>query len=336
MGRGLKIAIGVIVVLAVLLGLNAVVTGKETKDAEVTVPGGRILELPGGDLQVVERGPRQASPIVLLHCFTCAIDWWDRMMPALARRHRVVAIDLLGHGGSEKPEAGYTIENQADLVARALARLVVRNATVVGHSLGGAVAVGLADQSPQLVDRVVIIDTRSSAHDDGDLGLLAQLAFAPVTGEFLWRIKPDFAIEQGLEVAFAPGFDVPDAFVEDVDRMTFSAYDDSPTDFDDYTADETLAERVAATDKPLLVMMGAEEQIIDDPRAALASYEAAAPDAITRLVAGVGHSPNVEKPALTAALILKFATKKKPANTAKTGSRVQSRLQKSDAVRKRP
>ena len=336
MGRGWKIGIGVALALAVLLALNAVVTSKETKGAEVTVPGGRILELPGGDLQVVDRGPRNGSPIVLLHCFTCAIDWWDEMSPHLERNHRVIAVDLLGHGGSEKPSSGYTISNQASLVAEALARLRVRDAEVVGHSLGGAVAVDLADQSPQLVDRVVIIDTRSSTQDEGDLGFVAGLGFAPVIGEAFWRTKLDFAVRKGLEIAFAPGYDVPDAFVKDVERMTYSAYDDSPADFDDYTAEETLAERVAATGKPLMVIMGAEEQIIEDPRAALDNYRAAAPDAVTKLIAGAGHSPNVEKPAQTAVLVLGFIGKEKPANRDNAGDRVQGRLQKSDAVRKRP
>jgi pimeloyl-ACP methyl ester carboxylesterase len=336
MGRGLKIALGVVVALAILLAINAVVTSKETRGAEVTVRGGRIVKLPGGDLQVVDRGPRRGEPIVLLHCFTCAIDWWDRMSPRLQRDHRVVAVDLLGHGGSEKPSSGYTISNQADLVAQALSRLGVRDAEVVGHSLGGAVAVALADRSPQLVDRVVIIDTRSSTHDEGDLGFVASLGFAPVIGEAFWRTKPDFAVRKGLEVAFAPGYDVPDAFVEDVDRMTYSAYDDSPADFDDYTAEQTLAERVAATGKPLMVIMGAEEQIIEDPRAALDNYRAAAPDTVTRLIAGAGHSPNVEKPARTAALVLAFGADKKPAKRVKEAAQVQARLQKSNAVRKRP
>jgi len=67
------------------------------------------------------------------------------MIPILARKHRVVAVDLLGHGGSEKPSSGYSIENQADLVAGVLGRLGVRNAEVVGHSLGGSVAVALTD-----------------------------------------------------------------------------------------------------------------------------------------------------------------------------------------------
>lgn len=304
MGRGLKIVLVVVVALAVLLGLNAVVTGRETKSAEVTVPGGRILELPHGDLQIVDRGPRGAAPIVLIHCFTCAIDWWDRMMPRLQRRHRVVAVDLLGHGGSEKPADGYSVENQADLVAEALGRLRVEDATVVGHSLGGAVSVALAERSPQLVNRVVIIDT--TAGGEGDLGLLAKLTFTPVLGEALWRVKPDSATRKGLEVAFAPGFDVPDAFVEDLERMTFTSYDSA--DSSDYSEVTSLGTRMKATGKPLLVVMGAEEQIIDDPQATLARYAREAPGTITRLIPEVGHSPNVEKPARTAAIVLGFAS----------------------------
>ncbi len=255
MRRGWKIAIGIVVALLVLLGANALLVDGETKSAEVTVPGGRILDLPGAQLQVVDRGPRDGSPIVLIHCFTCSINWWDRMRPALERRHRVVAVDLLGHGGSEKPGSGYSIPHQAELVAQALRRLGVRNAEVVGHSLGGGVVVALAQQAPRLVNRVVIMDTAPS-HNRGDLGLLARLAFAPVIGEALWRIKPDFAVRKGLGVAFAPGFDVPDAFVEDVDRMTFSAYDDSASDSEDFSDEEPLDQRMRETGKPLLVMMG--------------------------------------------------------------------------------
>jgi pimeloyl-ACP methyl ester carboxylesterase len=335
MRRGWKVLIGVVVVLLVLLGLNALSIDRETKAAGVTEPGGKIVDLSGGDLEVVEKGPRSGSPIVLIHCFTCAIDWWDKMIPALARRHQVVAIDLLGHGGSEKPASGYSVSNQADLIAQALAKLGVSDAEVVGHSLGGAVAVALAQQSPALVDRVVIVDTPPT-HEEGDLGLVAKLGFAPVIGEAFWRIKPDFAVRKGLEVAFAPGFKVPDEFVEDVDRMTFSAYDDSADGFDDYTVEEPLDRRMAETGKPLLVIMGAEEQIIDEPAKRLAEYRATVPGAKTKLVSGAGHSPNVEKPAQTAALVLGFEPAAKPVSKPNRRPRVQELVQRPPAVRKHP
>lgn len=310
MGRRLKVGIAVIVALLALLVVNALVTGGQTESAEITEPGGRIFKLPDGDLQVVEHGPRSGSPIVLIHCFSCAINWWDGMMPRLERNHRVVAIDLLGHGGSEKPGSGYTPENQAKVVAEALERLEVSSATVVGHSLGGSVTGALAQQDPQLVGRAVIVDMPPD-NSYGDLGFIAGLAFQPLIGPALWRIKPDFSVRDGLGVAFAPGYDVPDAFVEDVKRMTYTSYDDSPSGVDDFLDAEPLDQRMADAGKPLMVLMGAEEQIVDDPRRALEQYKAAVPDAQTHLIAGAGHSPNVEKPALVAKLVERFSAEGK-------------------------
>lgn len=305
MRRGWKILIGVVVVLAVLLGLNTLIVDRETKAASVTEPGGRIVKVPAGEMEVVEAGPRSASPIVLIHCFTCAINYWDKMIPLLDRNHRVVAIDLRGHGGSEKPTSGYSIPDQADLLAQVLAKLKVRNAEVVGHSLGGPVAFALAERSPRLVSRLVAIDSIPDT-SYGDVGFVGELPFKPVIGEALWRIKPDFSIRDGLKVAFAPGFDVPDEFVEDVKRLTYSAYTGSHDAFDEYTDEESLPKRAAKIGKPLLAIMGAEEQIANDPREALAAYRQDDPGVRTKLIAGAGHSPNVEKPAETAALVLAF------------------------------
>jgi pimeloyl-ACP methyl ester carboxylesterase len=316
-----KVLLGVLAALAVLLGLNTVVLDRETEQAEVTVPGGKILSLNGGDLQVVDlpsETRRGTSPIVLLHCYTCAIDWWDRLVPLLRRNHRVIAIDLLGHGGSEKPSSGYTMPEQADLVAEALARLRVRGATVVGHSLGGTVGTAIAQQSPQLVSRLVLIDMAPD-NSYGQLGLLARLTYWPVLGEALWRTKVDSTIKDALSEAFAPGFDVPDRFVEDVRRMTFTAYDTVGPEEEDYADQRPLDARIRATGIPLLAIFGSEDQIYDSRRA-VAAY-AAVRGARTALIPGAGHSPNVETPARVAALIESFAKPEfepstKPASTA--------------------
>jgi pimeloyl-ACP methyl ester carboxylesterase len=308
MGRGWKIGIGVLVALIALLIVDALIVDGKTESATITVPGGHLLDLPDGEMQVVEGGPRDGDPIVLIHCFSCAIDWWDGVRPALERHHRVIAIDLLGHGGSEKPGSGYTPQNQAKLVAEALRQLHVREAEIVGHSLGGAVSVALATQDPDLVKRVAIIDMPP---DDsyGDLGFIAGLAFEPILGEALWTIKPDFSIRDGFKVAFAPGFDVPDAFVDDVKRLTYTAYDESPERTEDFIGEKSLDRRMRSTGKPLMVLMGAEEQIVNDPERALRQYARGDPGTETHLIAGSGHSPNVEKPAETARLILEFGSR---------------------------
>src|SRR5512144_1067073 len=153
-----KITIGVIGGIIVLLLLNAIVVSNATRDAYHRDDGARLVDTSGGTLQVLDQGNRQGAPIVLIHCYTCSMDWWDHLAPLLEPHHRVIRVDLLGHGGSAKPGTGYAIDAQASAVAEALAKLGVVDATVVGHSLGGTVATALAAQSPRLASRVAIID----------------------------------------------------------------------------------------------------------------------------------------------------------------------------------
>lgn len=304
MARRWKILIAAVAALAVLLAVNTLLSERETKPAAVTVPGGRILRLPGGEMQVLERGPRQAAAIVLLHCFSCSIVWWQRLIPLLDRDHRVLALDLRGFGGSEKPRSGYSMEDQAAFVAEALQRLDVHHATVVGHSLGGTVATALGEAPGDYLGRLVIVDQAPDEGFSKGIGLTAELSTAPVLGPAIWRVIPDFAVKEGLEVAFAPGYEVPDRFVEEFDRMTYTSYD-SDGEEGDYTSAAPLDRRIEKEGVPLLAIFGAEDQIYE-AEPALAAY-ATVPGAQTALVPGAGHSPNVEKPRRVAGLILRFA-----------------------------
>jgi pimeloyl-ACP methyl ester carboxylesterase len=303
MRKGWKILIGVVVTIAALLAINTLVVEGETKSAEVTVAGGRILHLPGGDMQVLEQGPRDAPPIVLIHCYTCSIAWWLRVIPLLDRDHRVVAIDLRGFGGSEKPGSGYSMPDQAAFVAEGLKRLGVRGATVVGQSLGGTVGTALTEVPGGFVRRLVIIDQAPEERFSKGIGFAAEVSTVPVIGPALWQVTPDSAIKEGLEIAFAPGYEVPDRFVDEFNRMTYTSYD-SDGEEGDYMDEEPLDRRIERTRTPLLAIFGSEDQIYES-REALAAYANAG--ARTLLIPGAGHSPNVEKPARTAAAILEFA-----------------------------
>lgn len=313
MRRGWKIAIAIVVGLAVLVAVNTVIVDRETKGASVTVEGGMILKIPGGgELQITDTGRTHkgahGAPIVLIHCFACSLHWWDRMVPLLERGHRVIRIDLLGFGGSEKPSDGYSMENQGRLVALALGRLNVQGAVVVGHSLGFDVATAVAKESSELVDRLVNIDEESDP-SYGNLPFLARLGFVPVVGEAIWRVTPDFAIRDGYSDAFAPGYDLgdfADQVVDDFRAMTYTSYDSSPSELDDYQNELPLNQRVQAAAIPLLVIFGADDQFYDDPDEAAQAYDSVQ-GARIEMIEGAGHSPNVEKPGETARLILDFA-----------------------------
>jgi pimeloyl-ACP methyl ester carboxylesterase len=311
--RWLKATLGVVGGLIVLLLLNALVVSNETKDAYVRDDGARLVDTSGGALQVLDQGNRQGSPIVLIHCYTCSMDWWDGLAPLLEADHRVIRIDLLGHGGSDKPGTGYAIDDQASAVAEALAKLGVVGATVVGHSLGGSVVTALAQQSPQLASRVVIID---QAPEDGfeDESLAQHLSYWPVIGEAMDRLTqaaPKSLVRNQYDRAFAPGYDIssgfdnPDQPVDDLRAMTYTSYKDTVDEEKNFVDEQPLDQRLAATHLPLLVLFGAEDQIYD-AQAAIARYRQV-PGAQTHLIPGAGHSPNVEKPDVVAPLILAFA-----------------------------
>ena len=323
MRRWLKITLGVVAGLVVLLLLNALVVSNATKDAYVRDSGARLVETSNGTLQVLEQGnqpirrpqtPPPGNPIVLIHCYTCSMNWWDDLAPLLERDHRVIRVDLLGHGGSDKPSAGYSIEDQATAVAEALAKLGVLNATVVGHSLGGSVVTALAQQSPQLASRVVIID---QAPQDGfeNEGFGQRVSYWPILGQAgdrLLRIAPKSTIRGQYDDAFAPGYDIssgfdnPDQPVDDLRAMTYTAYKETHDAEQDFVDEAPLDERLATAHVPAMVIFGGEDQLYD-AQAAITRYGQNVPGIQTHLIPGAGHSPSVERPNAVAPLILSWA-----------------------------
>jgi pimeloyl-ACP methyl ester carboxylesterase len=341
--RWLKILLGVLAGIVVLLVLNAIAVSQQTEDAEVNVDGAELVETSYGALQVLDEGDPQGSPIVLIHCYTCSINWWGQLAPMLEAGHRVIRVDLLGHGGSDKPGAGYEIEKQANAIAEALNELGVSGATVVGHSLGGTVATALAEQSPELATKVVIVDQAPDGSFD-DESFTQKLGYVPVIGQALERlvhIAPSSEVQDQYEEAFAPGFNIasgfenPDEVVDDLREMTYTAFDEAAGAEEDYTDERPLDERLRGMEVSLLVIFGAEDQIYDADEA-LERY-AEIPGAQTKLIDGAGHSPNVEKPAEIAPMILAFADRPSAAEREQQAAeaRQQAQRQKAAAARKK-
>jgi pimeloyl-ACP methyl ester carboxylesterase len=97
-------------------------------------------------------------PLVFVHGWTCNHTYFAPQLEAFAPDHRVVAVDLRGHGESDKPEATYSIKGFADDVAWLIGALRVRRPVVVGHSMGGAIVLQLAADHPELVAGAVMVD----------------------------------------------------------------------------------------------------------------------------------------------------------------------------------
>jgi pimeloyl-ACP methyl ester carboxylesterase len=138
----------------------------EIGEHELTLHGHRVRYLMAGE------GP----PVVLIHGITSTADTWAPAMAGLCREHTVIAPDLLGHGASAKPRGDYSLGAFASGVRDLLAALGHDRVTVVGHSLGGGVAMQFAYQFPERTERLVLV---SSGGLGREVNLLLRAAALP-------------------------------------------------------------------------------------------------------------------------------------------------------------
>jgi pimeloyl-ACP methyl ester carboxylesterase len=122
-----------------------------------TLSAAQQIELHGHPVTYHHVG--EGPAVVLIHGITSSSRTWRSVIPRLAEQHTVVAPDLLGHGKSAKPRGDYSLGAYASGIRDLLVALGVHRATVVGHSLGGGVAMQFAYQFPERVERLVLVDS---------------------------------------------------------------------------------------------------------------------------------------------------------------------------------
>ncbi|MFD4180686.1 alpha/beta fold hydrolase [Rhodococcus sp. NPDC058514] len=107
----------------------------------------------------------EGPPLLLIHGIGDNSSTWNEVIPHLAKHFTVIAPDLLGHGRSDKPRADYSIAAYANGMRDLLTVLGFDRVTVIGHSLGGGVAMQFAYQFPQMVERLVVVSTGGVTKD---------------------------------------------------------------------------------------------------------------------------------------------------------------------------
>ena len=132
----------------------------------------KTVELHGAPVSFHQLG--EGPALLLVHGITSSSRTWRDVMHGLAEHHTVIAPDLLGHGRSAKPRGDYSLGAYASGMRDLLAYLGIRSATVVGHSLGGGIAMQFAYQFPERLDRLVLVDS-------GGLGNEVSLALRAAT-----------------------------------------------------------------------------------------------------------------------------------------------------------
>jgi pimeloyl-ACP methyl ester carboxylesterase len=241
--------------------------------------------------------------IVLIHGITSRSDIWLEVMADLAETHTVVAPDLVGHGRSAKPRGDYSLGAYASGGRDLLGVLGFERGTVVGHSLGGGIALQFAYQFPEYCERLALI---SSGGLGKEVNPLLRAAALPGAELVLPLITSDFAIQTGSTVAavferfgFKAGPDLAEAargYASLADRDARQAFIHTLRAVIDLNG-----QRVSATDRlylaermPTLLIWGTDDPIIP------IEHGRAARDLIpgSRLVEipGAGHWPQLDDP----------------------------------------
>ncbi|TDD99847.1 alpha/beta fold hydrolase [Flavobacterium cellulosilyticum] len=108
----------------------------------------------------------KGSAVVLLHGFLENKSMWQNLAPELSLKHRVITIDLLGHGESECLGYVHSMEENAEVVRAVLSELRIRKVILVGHSMGGYVALAFAEMFPIMIKGLVLMNSTSKADSE--------------------------------------------------------------------------------------------------------------------------------------------------------------------------
>lgn len=166
-----------------------------------------FAEVDGSRVHYQEAGPENAPAVLLIHGFCAStLVWSEVFLPIASAGLRVVAVDLLGHGFSDKPSDGeYTIEAQARMVVRLMDLLGIGRATLAGSSYGGAIAATIALDYPDRVEKLVLVG--SVINNDAKKQALLRVASAPVLGDIISPLLLDsrWMVRRRLKKIFSEG-----------------------------------------------------------------------------------------------------------------------------------
>ena len=270
----------------------------------------KFIDIHGERIAYREAGKGEA--VLLIHGMAGSSQTWRAIMPQLAKKYRVVAPDLLGHGESSKPRSDYSLGAFAVCLRDVLDELGIESATVIGHSLGGGVAMQFLYQHPDHCNRLVLI---SSGGLGQDVGWILRLLSAPGAELIMPVIAPSPVLRAGNAVRSflssrglrSPrGAEIWNAYSSFSDPETRQAFLRTLRSVVDYRgqAVSALNRLQLRSEMPTLAIWGEDDTIIpvDHAYAALD----ARPDCRVEVLPDVGHFAHVEAPSEVANLIDEF------------------------------
>jgi pimeloyl-ACP methyl ester carboxylesterase len=281
------------------------------RQTDVTLHGHRIAYRVAGDPDL--------PVLVLIHGITSSSATWDPVIPALAEHAHVIAPDLLGHGDSDKPRGDYSLGAFASGLRDMLEHLGHERVTIVGHSLGGGVAMQLAYQHPEYCEQLVLVSS-------GGLGREVSWALRAATLPGADLVLPLIAnthvrtagtaagrLIRALSITLRPSMvEMARGYASLADSPARSAFVHTLR-----SVVEPGGQRVDAGDRhylagarPTLIVWGAQDPVI--PLAHAHAAQQALPGSVLEVFEQSLHFPHMDEPARFARVLLAFLATGRP------------------------
>ena len=287
---------------------------------EVTAPSLQFRTIHGYKraFRIAGSGPA----ILLIHGIGDNSTTWNVIHAKLAQRFTVIAPDLLGHGKSDKPRADYSVAAYANGMRDLLSVLDIERVTIVGHSLGGGVAMQFAYQFPHLVERLILV---SAGGVTKDINFVLRLASLPMGSEALAVLRLPLVLP-AVQIAgrivgksigtTALGHDLPNMLrvLNDLPERTASAaFSRTLRAVVDWRGQiVTMLDRCYLTEAiPVQIIWGTKDAVVPVRHARMA--HAAMPGSRLEVFEGSGHFPFHHDPARFIEIVERFIDTTEPA-----------------------
>ena len=297
-----------VVVIAVLLLVCVFVAvsialSRTTHEVE-SAHDDEYLELEGNWIRyrVTGGGP----PVLLVHGWLSSSRVWEPLTECLAQRFSVYSLDLAGFGDSDKPVSGYGVRYGSRLLYAFCAHFGLTRTAVVGHDIGGAMALKLAADHPDVVGRLILVATPAN-EDQIDLPTFLWLATLPVVGPIFYALG---RFLRPLRILWLRPFvldreALTEQLVEDAGKSTPAAISKTIEVTRREIARGRLARQVGIIRAPALAIAGEGDQIVD-PRATNDWARTFSAEIV--LMEGCGHLPMLERTGEFNVRVLAFLT----------------------------
>jgi pimeloyl-ACP methyl ester carboxylesterase len=293
---------GLVIVLALLVGAFWYFSDPDIPraklEAKYATPPSEFIMLPdGARAHVRDQGNKNGPVLVLIHGSNASLFTWEPWVTRLFQDFHIVSMDLPGHGlTGAVPNHDYSQEGMVKFVGEVTDKLGLQKFALAGNSMGGGVVARFAEEHPDRVSALILVDAAGEPSQMGDhIPLVFKIARTPVLNKLLLYVTPRSLVEEGLSDAIVHKNIITDQMIDqywEFARMEGSRAANGERFLLPFTSD--VKDHIGDIKAPTLILWGEQDHLI--PVAAAHQFQQDIPGSQLVIYPATGHIPQEEVP----------------------------------------